>query len=133
MKPAPVCRDCPEPVYRRGKCREHFIITYRASARSTAFADGVPIDRGYVVYAWFAPDETCDYVGRGTPIRPKGHRYTEWWTPEHTLQTWPCDFEWQAMRLEGELIGKYLPKRNIEGYGPLGRAEVVRKMGRNDD
>jgi hypothetical protein len=117
------CSECPDPVYRRKMCRTHFLERYRVKPEPPKRTDPL------VVYAWFAPDGTCEYVGRGTAARPMKHRFSGWWTERHRLETQECAHEWQAMMLEGEWIGRHLPLRNIEGYRPDGRAEVVRKMG----
>lgn len=104
---------CGEAEYRRRLCRDHFLYEYRNRYKRTP-RDGssVPI----VVYAWIAPDGKADYVGRGIGKRPLSHRQRDWWTPQHILVSMTCRAEWEAMAREGEWIGHYQPRHNIEGY-----------------
>lgn len=118
---------CREPVYRRHLCREHFLGRYRNPIDGIRQPKAKPTGP-LVVYAWYAPDGTCHYVGRGTAARPMQHKFSAWWTPQHRLVTQECAFEWEAMMREGEWIGLYRPVYNVEGYRPGGRAEVLRRM-----
>jgi hypothetical protein len=72
--------------------------------------------RAPIVYAWFAPDGACEYVGRGTVHRSRHHRYAPWWTPEHYVLTMTCETEWQAMEYEGKWGAAYQPRHNKDGY-----------------
>ena len=82
-----------------------------------------------VVYAWFAPAGTAEYVGRGTLARSQTHARTAtrkpWWTPEHLVISMTCDSEWQAMEMEGRWGGRYLPRHNKEGYRHAGGKAVA--------
>ena len=71
---------------------------------------------GPIVYAWFAPDGTAEWVGRGTRYRATQHRMKPWWTPQPLLLSMTCDSEWQAMEYEGRWGARYQPVHNREGY-----------------
>ena len=85
-------------------------------ARQTAYKRARHAALKPVVYAWFAPDGSAEYVGRGTSSRADTHRRQPWWTPQHLLLSMSCDSEWQAMEYEGRWGARYQPRHNREGY-----------------
>ena len=110
------CVVCGDRTYRKEMCRAHFLATYRGPGRRRGNSPRLgPAYGRPIVYAWFAPDGTAEYVGRGRGRRPYAHRHAAWWTDKHFLVSLGCGAEWEAMMKEGEWIGRYLPRHNIEG------------------